>query len=169
MCGIAGMIGRHDPALLAAMTASLRHRGPDGDGLYIDGPVGLGHRRLAVLDLAGGAQPMRSADGQAVVSFNGEIFNYKALRGELLAAGQVLRSEGDTEVLLAGYQHWGLAGLLARLRGMFAFAIVDFRTRRVHVVRDRLGLKPIVYAHGERGFAFGSEPNSSAPSARVAW
>ncbi len=161
MCGIAGMIGRHDPALLAAMTASLRHRGPDGDGLYIDGPVGLGHRRLAVLDLAGGAQPMRSADGQAVVSFNGEIFNYKALRGELLAAGQVLRSEGDTEVLLAGYQHWGLAGLLARLRGMFAFALYDLGTRTLWLARDHLGIKPLYHATlADGALLFGSEPKA---------
>jgi hypothetical protein len=84
---------------------------------------GLGHRRLAVLDLAGGAQPMTSADGQAIVTFNGEIFNYVALRRELLAAARPLRTRGDTEVLLAGHQRWGAAGLLARLRGMFAFAL----------------------------------------------
>ena len=155
------MIGRHDPALLAAMTTRLAHRGPDGDGLHVEGVVGLGHRRLAVLDLAGGAQPMTSADGQAIVTFNGEIFNYVALRQELLAAGQTLRTRGDTEVLLAGYQLWGFEGLLARLRGMFAFALYDRRTRALWLARDHLGIKPLYYASLPDGaLLFGSEPKA---------
>ena len=155
------MIGRQDPALLAAMTASLRHRGPDGEGVHIDGPVGLGHRRLSVLDLAGGAQPMASVDGRAVVSFNGEIYNFKALRRELLAAGQPLHTQGDTEVLLAGYQHWGLHGLLARLRGMFAFALWDLSSGTCVIVRDRLGIKPLYYASLPDGaLLFASEPKA---------
>lgn len=155
------MIGRHDPALLAAMTTRLAHRGPDGDGLHVDGPLGLGHRRLAVLDLAGGAQPMTSADGQAVITFNGEIFNYVALREQLLAAGQTLQTRGDTEVLLAGYQLWGLDGLLARLRGMFAFALYDRRTRALWLARDHLGIKPLYHATlADRTLLFGSEPKA---------
>ena len=168
MCGIAGMIGRQDPALLAAMTASLRHRGPDGEGVYVDGPVGLGHRRLSVLDLAGGAQPMTSADGRTVVSFNGEIYNFKELRRELLAAGQPLHTQGDTEVLLAGYQHWGLHGLLARLRGMFAFALWDLSSRTFVLVRDRLGIKPLYHATLPDGaLLFASEPKALLECAEV--
>ena len=161
------MIGRHDPALLAAMTTSLSHRGPDGDGLHVEGPLGLGHRRLAVLDLAGGAQPMTSADGAAIVTFNGEIFNYVALRQELLAAGQVLRTQGDTEVLLAGYQHWGFEDLLARLRGMFAFALYDRRTRELWLARDHLGIKPLYYAELGAALLFGSEPKALLCCAEV--
>ena len=154
------MIGRHDPALLAAMTASLRHRGPDGDGLHVDGELGLGHRRLAVLDLAGGAQPMHRADGRAVITFNGEIFNYQALRGELLVDAP-LRTRGDTEVLLAGHQRWGAAGLLARLRGMFAFALWDAAARTLLLARDHLGIKPLYYAVlADGALLFASEPKA---------
>jgi asparagine synthase (glutamine-hydrolysing) len=161
MCGIAGMIGRHDPALLAAMTASLRHRGPDGEGLHIDGALGLGHRRLAILDLAGGAQPMLRADGQAVISFNGEIFNYHALRRELLASDQPLLTQGDTEVLLAGHQRWGAAGLLERLRGMFAFALWDMSRETLLLARDHLGIKPLYYAVlADGALLFASEPKA---------
>ena len=155
------MVGRHDPALLAAMTTSLRHRGPDGEGLHIDGELGLGHRRLAVLDLAGGAQPMRRADGQAVLTFNGEIFNYQALRRELLAVGQSLNTSGDTEVLLAGHQRWGAAGLLGRLRGMFAFGLWDMSQKTLLLARDHLGIKPLYYAVlADGALLFGSEPKA---------
>ena len=155
------MIGRHDPALLAAMTASLRHRGPDGEGLHIDGALGLGHRRLAILDLAGGAQPMLRADGQAVISFNGEIFNYHALRRELLASDQPLLTQGDTEVLLAGHQRWGAAGLLERLRGMFAFALWDMSRETLLLARDHLGIKPLYYAVlADGALLFASEPKA---------
>ncbi len=168
MCGIAGMIGRHDPALLTAMTASLRHRGPDGGGVHIDGPVGLGHRRLSVLDLAGGAQPMASVDGRSFVSFNGEIYNFAALRRELLGSGRALHTQGDTEVLLAGYQCWGLHGLLTRLRGMFAFALWDIDTRTLMVVRDRVGIKPLYYAALTDGaLLFASEPKALLECAEV--
>lgn len=154
------MIGRHDPALLAAMTASLRHRGPDGDGLHVDGGLGLGHRRLAVLDLAGGAQPMHRADGQAVITFNGEIYNYQALRRELLTS-LPLRTNSDTEVLLAGHQLWGTAGLLARVRGMFAFALWDAADRSLLLARDHLGIKPLYYAVlADGALLFASEPKA---------
>lgn len=155
------MIGRHDPALLAAMTASLRHRGPDGEGVYMDDTVGLGHRRLAVLDPTGSAQPMASADGRCFISFNGEIYNFHALRRELLDAGQALKTRGDTEVLLAGYQHWGLHGLLRRLRGMFAFALWDMSSGTCAIVRDRLGIKPLYHATlADGALLFASEPKA---------
>ncbi len=161
MCGITGTIGRQDRDLLAAMTASLAHRGPDGDGLYLDARVGLGHRRLAVLDLAGGAQPMLSADGRCALTFNGEIFNFQALRRELLAAGQALRTLGDTEVLLAGYQLWGISGLLARLRGMFAFALWDMSSGTAFIARDHAGIKPLYYAPlADGALLFASEPKA---------
>ncbi|MBL9107159.1 MAG: asparagine synthase (glutamine-hydrolyzing) [Myxococcales bacterium] len=162
MCGIAGIVGRHDPDLLAAMTASLRHRGPDGDGLFTDphGPVGLGHRRLAIIDLAAGAQPMASPDGRAVITYNGETYNYAALRRELLAAGAIFNTESDTEVLLVAYQRWGPA-LLERLRGMFAFALWDSDTKTLFIARDRLGIKPLYYATLADGtLLFGSEPKA---------
>ncbi len=162
------MIGRHDPALLAAMTASLRHRGPDGEGMHVDGSLGLGHRRLAVLDPTGSAQPMASVDGRSFVSFNGEIYNFKALRHQLLAAGQQLRTQGDTEVLLAGYQYWGLHGLLERLRGMFAFALWDAATDTLVIVRDRLGIKPLYYATlPDAALLFASEPKALLACAEV--
>ena len=162
------MIGRHDPALLAAMTASLRHRGPDGEGTHVDGPLGLGHRRLAVLDPSGSAQPMASVDGRCHVSFNGEIYNFKALRSELLDSGQHLRTRGDTEVLLAGYQYWGLHGLLGRLRGMFAFALWDAGSRTLVIVRDRLGIKPLYYATlPDAALLFASEPKALLACAEI--
>ena len=160
------MIGRDDPALLAAMTASLRHRGPDGDGLFTDGTLGLGHRRLAVLDPDGGAQPM--SDARRVVTFNGEIYNFQALRRELLAADVALRTAGDTEVLLAGHRHWGLRGLLQRLRGMFAFALWDAASRTLVVVRDHLGIKPLYYATlADGALLFASEPKALLCCAEV--
>ncbi len=161
MCGISGLAGRDDLRLVTTMTAQLAHRGPDGRGVYRDGPVALGHRRLAVLDLPGGAQPMTSTDGQVVVSYNGEIYNFRELRRELLAAGVSLQHQGDTEVLGAGYQHWGLDGLLQRLRGMFAFALWDRTSQTLVLARDHLGIKPLYYAALPGGaLAFASEPKA---------
>lgn len=160
MCGIAGIVGRHDPDLLAAMTGAVRHRGPDGDGFYIDGLVGLGHRRLAVIDLATGAQPMASADGRVVLVYNGETYNYRQLRGELAAAGASFRSESDTEVVIAAYQQDGVA-MLHRLRGMFAFGLWDADRETLLLARDRLGIKPLYYASLADGtLLFASEPKA---------
>lgn len=160
MCGLAGMVGASDAALVAAMTASLRHRGPDGDGLHLEPGLAFGHRRLAILDLAGGAQPMTDASGDLVVVYNGEIYNFEALRRELLAAGVPLRTRSDTEVLLELWRREGPAAL-ARLRGMFAFALWDRRTRELHLVRDRLGQKPLYYAALPGGpLLFASEPKA---------
>lgn len=167
MCGIAGIFGRHDPDLLAAMTAALRHRGPDGQGLHIDGEVGLGHRRLSVIDLATGDQPMLSADGRVALTYNGETYNFAALRAELVAAGAAFRTRSDTEVLLVAYQHWGLA-MLHRLRGMFAFALWDKDREALLVARDRLGIKPLYYATlADRTLLFASEPKALLRCAEV--
>jgi asparagine synthase (glutamine-hydrolysing) len=159
MCGIAGFTTlRHQPdspeQALAAMTCALTHRGPDAEGAYADAAVRLGHRRLSILDLAGGAQPMSSADGRWHIVFNGEIYNYVELRRDLETRGSVFRTQSDTEVLL---QAWAEDGpdCLRRLNGMFAFAIWDAREKRLTLARDPLGIKPLYYSnhHGELIFA----------------
>ncbi len=158
MCGIAGYVSdtTFEPAVLAAMTRSIVHRGPDADGCYSSGPAHLGHRRLSVIDIAGSSQPMSSADGDITVVFNGEIYNYRALRDELALAGWAFRTAGDTEVLLAGWRAWGERVLL-RLRGMFAFALWDARAQTLFVARDHLGVKPLHYAWDGATLVFGSE------------
>ena len=160
MCGIAGIL-RVDGApagadLLRAMTGAIAHRGPDGDGFFCEGPVGLGHRRLAIIDLATGDQPMAAGDGSVVVIFNGEIYNFRELRRELEIRGVTFRTTSDTEVILQAYQAWGV-DCLPRLRGMFAFALWDKRRRRLFLARDRVGIKPLVYAWDGRRLLFGSE------------
>ena len=159
MCGIAGFAGAGDRNCLATMTAVLAHRGPDGQGLYVDPdrPVFLGHRRLAILDIAGGAQPMWNEDDSVAVIFNGEIYNHVELRRELVARGHKFASDhSDTEVLVHGYEEWG-SGLVSRLNGMFAFAVYDAPRRRLFFARDRLGKKPLYYSAGPGLFAFASE------------
>ena len=161
MCGIAG-ICRLDGETLSpeagirvkAMTDCLTHRGPDGEGLWQAGPVCLGHRRLSIIDLAGGAQPMHSADGRLSVTFNGEIYNFAELRDELAAGGARFQTNSDTEVILEGYRRWG-ADCLARFGGMFAFALWDAERRRLFCARDRFGKKPFFYTvqHGCLYFA----------------
>jgi asparagine synthase (glutamine-hydrolysing) len=160
MCGIAGIL-QCDGAvagagLLRDMTTAIAHRGPDGDGFFSEGPVGLGHRRLAIIDLVSGDQPMSSPDGSVVLIFNGEIYNFRELRRELEARGAAFRTSSDTEVVLQAYQAWGV-DCLARLRGMFAFALWDKRRRRLFLARDRVGIKPLVYAWDGRRLLFASE------------
>src|SRR3546814_146013 len=142
------------------MRETMRHRGPDGAGLWSSpcGHVVLGHRRLAILDLSeAGAQPMAHADSATCVTFNGEIYNHDELRRQLERRGHRFRSRADTEVLLAAYREWGSA-CLDRLNGMFAFAIYDGRRRSLFLARDRAGEKPLFYAHVPgRGFRFASE------------
>ncbi len=139
------------------MSDALAHRGPDGSGVWTAAGVGLGHRRLSIIDLAGSPQPMHSHDGRAVVSFNGEIYNYRELRRELESSGSVFRTDGDTEVILAAYLKWGVK-CLDRLNGMFAFAIYDLKTREMLLARDRLGVKPLFMATLSDGsLAFASE------------
>jgi asparagine synthase (glutamine-hydrolysing) len=162
MCGIAGIFHAEtpkpvDPLRVERMCDALAHRGPDGAGVWTDRGVGLGHRRLSIIDLAGSPQPMHSADGRAVIVFNGEIYNFRELRRELEQAGFAFRTSGDTEVILAAYQRWG-PDCLARLDGMFAFALFDLEKRRLLLARDRFGVKPLFCAHLSDGsIAFASE------------
>ncbi len=162
MCGIVGMVGTLvDGGMLATMRDAMAHRGPDGAGLWLspDRRVGLGHRRLSIVDLAETAgQPMANEDGGIVVTFNGEIYNHLELRRELLAAGHVFRADhADTEVLVHGYEQWGFDGLLDRLSGMFAFALWDAGRRRLLLARDRVGIKPLYFTRIDGTFAFASE------------
>jgi asparagine synthase (glutamine-hydrolysing) len=148
MCGIFGRFvwnaAPNDPEKLAPLVDLLHHRGPDGGGFWSSGPWFFGHRRLAIIDLSdAGAQPMASADGLVVVTFNGEIYNYVELAAELRADGYVFRTSSDTEVLIHGWDAWG-EGLLDRLTGMFAFALADRRTGELVLARDRFGEKPLL-------------------------
>ncbi len=158
MCGIAGFITQNSPAdeaVLTRMLARIAHRGPDGEGRYVQGHAALGHRRLAVIDPAGGAQPM--TDATLVLVCNGEIYNYKTLTAELTAKGHHFSTRCDSEVLLHGYREWGDA-LPVHLRGMFAFAVWDAAAGRLFCVRDAFGIKPLYYAQCEDGtLLFGSE------------
>jgi asparagine synthase (glutamine-hydrolysing) len=161
MCGIAGQFalngGEADAALVGAMAERLAHRGPDGEGTFFSGPVGLAHRRLAIIDLSDeGRQPMGNEDGSLQVVFNGEIYNYRELREELLAAGHRFASATDTEVILHAYEEWG-RDCLARFNGMWAFALWDGRRRELFCARDRLGVKPFYYTVAAGSFLFASE------------
>ena len=162
MCGIAGVFALHgtlDPAIgaaLPAMTRALRHRGPDGEGLSLDTVVGLGHRRLAIIDREGGVQPMQNEDGSCRIVFNGEIYNHHDLRRRLQARGHQFRTTSDTEVILHAYEEFG-AGCVDHFVGMFAFAIYDANRRQLLVARDRLGKKPLFFAEWQGVFHFASE------------
>jgi asparagine synthase (glutamine-hydrolysing) len=165
MCGIAGIIhfdGRPvDPDELRRLTDRLRHRGPDGSGCQLFAHAGLGHRRLAIIDLEGGIQPLCNEDGSVWVSFNGEIYNYQELHDDLAARGHVLRTRSDTEVIVHAYEEWGEA-CVERLRGMFAFAIWDDRRQRLLLARDRLGIKPLLYFQTDCRLVFASEMQAFA-------
>ena len=159
LCGVfhAGGISEDDRRLTARMTTVLAHRGPDDEGRWSDASTALGHRRLSVIDIPGGHQPMVTEDGLVALAYNGEIYNYPDLRRELEGRGQRFRTQGDTEVLLRGYEEWG-DGVVERLRGMFAFAIRDGRRRRLLLARDRLGVKPLYHATaGDGRLVFASE------------
>ncbi len=161
MCGIAGLYAREDlgtsgRSLIRRMTDVIVHRGPDSDGFLLDGPVALGMRRLSIIDLEGGRQPVSNEDGSVSVVFNGEIYNYRELRQALLAAGHTFSTASDTEVLVHLYEEYG-EECPRHLRGMFAFAIWDHPRRTLFIARDRLGMKPLYFAETARGFLFGSE------------
>src|SRR5581483_4819057 len=160
MCGIAGFATLQPDttpdSILGRMTDILRHRGPDAHGYYRDAYAALGHRRLSIIDLSAGRQPMANEDGSLWITYNGEIFNHAALRPELERAGHLYRTHADTETILHAYEQYG-AGCLARLRGMFAFAIWDKNSRTLFAARDRLGKKPFYYYWDGRLFAFASE------------
>ncbi|WP_068077111.1 XrtA/PEP-CTERM system amidotransferase [Novosphingobium lentum] len=162
MCGIAGIFHTAglkpvDPARIERMCDAIVHRGPDGQGVWTAPGVGLGFRRLAIIDLAGSPQPMASSDGQAMLVFNGEIYNFRELRRELQDLGATFHTDGDGEVILAAWQHWGV-DCLPRLHGMFAFALYDLRQKTLLLARDRLGVKPLHMATlSDGGVVFGSE------------
>lgn len=161
MCGIAGLINLTgetvSPVALKRMTDAIAHRGPDGEGQWIEGPVGFGHRRLAILDLSpAGHQPMISADHRYVISYNGEIYNFNELRAELQAEGYWFRSKTDTEVVLHALAHWGPAAL-QRFNGMFALALWDRKARTLLLARDRYGIKPLYIGRQGQTLAFASE------------
>ena len=163
MCGIAGICQVDASPLtpeagqwVKAMTDRMSHRGPDGEGQWSSGPVCLGHRRLSIIDLSGGGQPMHSADGQMTVTFNGEIYNYAELKEQLTALGGQFQTSSDTEVILEGYRIWG-PDCLARFDGMFAFALWDNQQRRLFCARDRFGKKPFFYTVQQGRLYFASE------------
>jgi asparagine synthase (glutamine-hydrolysing) len=162
MCGIAGIITSKDSAPLTEreildLRQSLEHRGPDSAGLHLDPHCALGIRRLSVIDLETGDQPIRDEAAGITVVMNGEIYNYKALRESLTSAGHRFRTAGDTEALVAGYKEWGIRGLLERLNGMFAFALLDAKRGRLFLGRDRFGEKPLYYWESPSRCAFASE------------
>jgi asparagine synthase (glutamine-hydrolysing) len=161
MCGFCGVYGQAGPddrrATVMRMAAALAHRGPDGDGVLVEEEVALAHRRLSIVDLSSmGAQPMMLGASGPRISYNGEIYNFPGLRRELEAEGRSFRSRSDTEVILHTYDSWGLAGL-KRLEGIFAFALWDPLRRRLVLMRDRLGIKPLFYARSGDRLLFGSE------------
>lgn len=165
MCGISGffeLLDRDNAAtILEGMVASLVHRGPDGQGMWLatNRSIGLGHCRLAIIDLHTGQQPMCSADGRYIVVFNGEIYNFQEIRNELEGKGHVFRTKSDTEVVLESYKEWGVA-CVERLQGMFGLAVYDSTSHELFLARDRLGVKPLYYHAGNTGFYFGSEPKA---------
>ncbi|HUF90450.1 MAG TPA: asparagine synthase (glutamine-hydrolyzing), partial [Gemmatimonadota bacterium] len=161
MCGICGLATRHpgrpvDEALVGRMAAALAHRGPDGQGTFVSDGIGLGVRRLAIVDLETGDQPISSEDGSIVVVCNGEIYNYVELRAELERSGHRFRTRSDVETIVHLYEDLGLE-CVHRLRGMFAFALWDVNRGRLVLARDRLGIKPLVWARTGEGLAFASE------------
>lgn len=161
MCGIAGIFNLDDapasPVILQRMTDAIAHRGPDGEGHYNDGPLGLGHRRLAILDLSpAGHQPMMLPDGSLILTYNGEIYNFQELRLQLESLGHQFRSRTDSEVVLHAYAQWG-AECVSRFNGMFAFALWDRDKRQLFLARDRYGIKPLYYAVVNNSLIFGSE------------
>ena len=171
MCGISGILSWSQPpdrGVLKNMNDSLAHRGPDAEGIHINGPLGLAHRRLSVIDLTKAAnQPLADITGQYWITYNGEIYNFKAIRQELEATGARFKTQSDTEVLLEAYKRWGLE-CLDHFNGMFAFALWDGPRQRLFLARDRLGKKPLFYyilPHG--GLIFASELKALLEDPRV--
>src|SRR4051812_19365625 len=167
MCGIAGLLrfdkSPVDPAVLRAMTDVIVHRGPDDEGFYLDGPVGLGARRLSIVDRAGGHQPISNETGDMWIVFNGEIYNHPELLPRLESLGHRYRTHCDTETVLHAYEQYGVE-MVQHLRGMFGFAIWDKRKNKLLLYRDRLGIKPMYYARTRNAqgnaLIFGSEVKS---------
>lgn len=160
MCGICGIYHLRDQqintTLLDAMTDTMRHRGPDGEGRYVNGRVGFGHRRLSIIDLEGGTQPLSNETGRIVVIFNGEIYNFIELRDQLEKCGHVFKTRSDTEVIVHGYEEWG-EDCVKRFNGIFSFALWDGDEKKLLLARDHLGVKPLYYTTVNGKFLFGSE------------
>ncbi len=161
MCAICGIVNFHEGDLVSAadierMSAALIHRGPDDDGSFVEGRAGLGFRRLSIIDLAGGHQPIFNEDQSAAIVFNGEIYNYRDLASQLTSAGHVFSTRSDTETILHAWEQYG-ASCVDHLRGMFAFAIWDRAKKRLLLARDRLGIKPLYYYRNDQFLAFASE------------
>ena len=163
MCGIAGIV-RWDPPVcrpgeIERMTRTVAHRGPDGEGVWASAGIALGHRRLAIIDLESGGQPMTNEDGTILLTFNGEIYNYRELRSDLCRRGHHFATQSDTEVIVHAYEEWG-ADCVERFRGMFAFGIADMRRRRLFLARDPFGIKPLYLCRDGDELAFASELRS---------
>ena len=158
MCGIVGLITKREDKqdLIKKMSERIKHRGPDGEGYFIDGDIALAHRRLSIIDLSTGNQPMFNEDETIVTVYNGEIYNYLELKQELISKGHVFNTSSDTEVLVHGYEEWK-SELPKHLRGMFAFAIYDKNTKELFLARDNFGIKPLYYAYMNNTFMFASE------------
>ena len=157
MCGIFGVVAPNvDQSFLEKATSTISHRGPDDAGYYRDGHIGLGHRRLSIIDLSGGHQPIFNEDRSLVLVFNGEIFNYQELLEQLIAKGHRFATRSDTETIIHAYEEWG-EGCVTKLRGMFVFAIWDVKQRTLFLARDRLGIKPLFYGSTGAAFSFASE------------
>lgn len=163
MCGIAGIVNyaveQPDDAVIRKMMDVMRHRGPDGEGIYIDRHVAFGHVRLSIIDVEGSSQPLSNEDGKIWVTFNGEIYNYRELRKKLISLGHCFKTNGDTETLVHLYEEYG-SEMTNHLIGMFAFAIWDSRNQLLLLVRDRMGIKPLYYFYKGDDFIFGSEPKA---------
>jgi asparagine synthase (glutamine-hydrolysing) len=171
MCGIAGIIKSAGVVYrqeIQAVTDALQHRGPDGEGIFVHDNIGIGHRRLAIIDIEGGKQPLHSIDTTLAITFNGEIYNYLELKKELTLKGYCFTTHSDTEVVLYSYQEWGTA-CVSKLRGMFAFGIVNLITREVFLARDHFGIKPLVYAMQNGVFCFASELQALKKVKEIDW
>src|SRR5262245_9062122 len=161
MCGICGFLASEPgrlvgSKLLERMNETLRHRGPDDGGFFVNGNIGMAMRRLAIIDVIGGRQPITNEDGTIVVTFNGEIYNFQELRSELASSGQQFATQSDTEVIVHAYEEWGDEAL-QRFNGMFAIALWDQRRDRLLLVRDRMGEKPLYWHYSPQGLLWGSE------------
>lgn len=159
MCGIAGILDikrKPENHILLGMTGAMRHRGPDGEGIYIDGSAGLGHRRLSIIDLNTGAQPMSNEDGSVWITYNGEVYNFVELQNELESRGHKFRTKSDTESIIHAYEQYG-EECVKKLRGMFSFCIWDAKKKTLFLARDRLGKKPLYYFYHKSRFVFASE------------
>ena len=158
MCGIVGFINKskNKKEIIKAMAEKINHRGPDGEGFYIDDEIALGHKRLSIIDVVGGEQPIYNENENLVLIFNGEIYNYKILQRELKEKNHIFKTNSDTEVLVHGYEEWG-ENVVKHLRGMFAFAIWDKKRKILFCARDNFGIKPFYYYENAGTFMFASE------------